>query len=219
MINVADRRITERIPAAPITKHDQLSEEPVETAAERITTGQWPTLRCGVQPAPPQPTLAGGHNVAGNIGWQWPIAIQLGWAVIVGISRVSSGIMICTSALTSGALVCPVIRSTSVSAMFDCTLTGRPPDSPPSSLANRRSPAAQLRRRAPAVGGAGCHSAVIWSRHADHRSPSPHRCGRAATSSRRCLARRVDPRQEAHGVWGQPQATRRFFRSVRPRCT
>jgi hypothetical protein len=39
VIDVADRRVTEWIPAPPIPKHDQLSEEAIELAAQGITAG------------------------------------------------------------------------------------------------------------------------------------------------------------------------------------
>ena len=37
VVDMADRRVTERIAAALIPKYDQLSQEPVEAAAARIT--------------------------------------------------------------------------------------------------------------------------------------------------------------------------------------
>jgi hypothetical protein len=41
---------------------------------------------------------------------------------------------------------------------LDCTLTGSPPDSPPSSLANSDETAHAAQPRPPAVGEAGCPS-------------------------------------------------------------
>ena len=57
VIDVADRRLTEGVAAFPVPPHDQLPEVAVEAAAMRISTGQRPADRRGVEPAPPQPAL------------------------------------------------------------------------------------------------------------------------------------------------------------------
>jgi len=87
MVDVADRCVAVGISAAPIPQLDQLLEESVEVAVRRITTDDRPTHWGGVQAAPPQPPLAGGQDVAGQIGGQRPVALQLGRRSVAGIER------------------------------------------------------------------------------------------------------------------------------------
>ena len=87
VVDVPDRRITERIAAVPIPPHDQLPDVAVKLAAVRIATGQRSTDRRGVEPAPPQVTLAGRKKIAGQIGGQRPIAVQFCRCMVIGIQQ------------------------------------------------------------------------------------------------------------------------------------
>ena len=53
VVDVADWCVTERIATPPIPKNDQLFEEPIKAAAQRITACQRSTHGRGVQAAPP----------------------------------------------------------------------------------------------------------------------------------------------------------------------
>ena len=87
MVDVADRRITERVAALPIPPHDQLSEIAVEVAAMWIATDQRPADGCGVEPTPPQLSFAGRHEVAGQIGRQRSVAVQLRRGLVVAVQQ------------------------------------------------------------------------------------------------------------------------------------